>query len=474
MTSNVSPTQHQPRKLLLCAFLCFLFAGFGFAQVNRDYDKGPLKWDEDFKQPAPPDSEFDAAVTCDIRLEKPTKEAISSGKKRGVPPNGCILCEKECDPKEDGKRSFKLKKSKKCRVKVKAFIRRNMSWSKKDKQSDELLSHEQGHFDLWEATARAAEKKINDEVHCITAINCKLAGKNAFRAHINALIREARAKGVAINKKYDEETNHGRKKEKQKEWKKKIKKLLSIKGGPSWDQMNGLVSTEEQGGEGKKPHKDNYPVTPLTFSEVTINSNPWSDGPIVLVLPPMIFENHENSQSRIWAYDSQATIAIHDESFNLVGTASFSAFFGNENDTEFRAILSGPVQAASIEDQEPLPLDPEAPSVFEDETDYVDGQLIIRFNHSLGETLAGMGPFETFGVTYEMVSAPAYPAAGDVNYDGTVNAEDIEALVNALAGEEILILPETGDVNGDGQVTEADVEALTALVNGDTQVVGIE
>jgi len=439
-----------------------VFANLPSLAQIRDYSEGSLTWD-DFKGDVPDDTEFSAAVAGDIALETPTEDAKSSGGKRGVPPNDCIICTK-CMPHESGKRKFSIKKSKKCRVKVKATLDQGRSWSKPADRTPELLAHEQGHMDLWVATARSAEKEINSMMKCINATNCGFEAKNSFRQVINDVLQEFRTKGQALQEKYDDETDHGRIKEKQKEWEKKIKKLLAIKGGPTWDEINSIVSVADSGGQKIYVHPDNYPIVPLIFPEVTLKNIPYADGPLTFVLPSLTFEDHGGEHSRIWAYDAPAKILIYDEAFNLVGSASFAAFFGNANDTEFVAELSGPVWFPTDEDLQMVPIeDPDA--LYAEDEDMntqpaIFTSLTIKFPTTLGEMLEGLEPFQTFDCTIEIGHAAMDPDPADINYDGAVTQADLMSLMAILEGGESQILSHTGDLNADGRLDRADLVLL--------------
>lgn len=472
----------QKRFLYLGKFLPMLTVMFilvlatpGLAQ-KRDYSAGSLTWD-DFKGDVPSDTEFDAAVAGDIELENPTENANSSGGDKGVPSNDCIVCS-HCKPRKAGHKLFKIKNTKKCKVKVKAVIDQGRSWSKPDKQTPELLAHEQGHMDLWVAAAKAAEKEINSMEKCIAATNCGFEAKNAFRAVINTVMQENRDKGQKLQEKYDEETDHGRKKEEQEKWLKKIKELLAIKGGPSWDDINTIGSTGDKGGKGVVPDEGGFPQVALNFPEISFENVPWAEGPVTMVLPALTFEN-QGSFSRLWALDGPATIDIYDADFNLMATASIDAFFGNESDTVFTAFLHGPLGLPSLSEVPEFPIEqPDSLSDIDpplsDEDQPIFSQLTLKVGSAFGELLASLGPFETFNVGFEIGQAPPEPEAADVNYDGRVDENDIAALQRALDGQEVLILPQTGDLNSDSRVDQADLEALIALVNGRATPTGIQ
>lgn len=454
------------RLIALALFLCLLTPNL-LAQT-RPYSDGPLKWD-DFKGDVPDNTEFSAALAGGIRLANATKNATKSKGSDGVPSNDCILCSK-CKPNQSGKRAFKInKKKKKCRVKVEAYIDQGRSWTKPAEQTPELLAHEQGHADIWEAAARAAEKEINCEEKCLPATNCGHLGKNGFRSAINDMVQAAQDKGQEMQEKYDDETDHGRKPEKQKEWEKKIKKLLAIKGGPDWDQFNSLVSTGKNGGNRMANGEHNHPIVPLYFPEMVLTNIPWHEGPLVFVLPSLTFEEHPEGHSRIWALSANPVINMYDEAGNFVATADISAFFGNATDQVFTAELYGTSGPRPQADEQPFPVDPDL-EIQEDDRSLLDDEtpiftrLTMTFSAPLGDMLNDLGPYETFSVDFSIGEAPHEPEAADVNYDGAVTVADIAELQRILDGVGVAVLPQTGDLDRDGRITENDLEKLRALL----------
>lgn len=91
------------------------------------------------------------------------------------------------------------------------------SWVKAKKDSDELLSHEQCHFDLFEAYARIFVRKIEEG---------KILGGKNFIDKIQKIYNDTFAELMKVQHKYDDETDHSKNEKKQKEWSKKIQKML--------------------------------------------------------------------------------------------------------------------------------------------------------------------------------------------------------------------------------------------------------
>jgi hypothetical protein len=92
------------------------------------------------------------------------------------------------------------------------------SWKKKKNMNDDLLKHEQNHFDLSEVYARLLRKKLSG-LEPNTAKNIYTTIKQEF-SQKNKEIK-------TISQQYDKETDHGGKKEQQDMWNNKVKALLA-------------------------------------------------------------------------------------------------------------------------------------------------------------------------------------------------------------------------------------------------------
>ena len=80
-----------------------------------------------------------------------------------------------------------------------------------------MLRHEQGHFDIYEIYGREIMKQLKETK--------AMSGKN-FSDNVEKIFRKGFADLNKLQKKYDQETNHSKNKEKQDEWTKKLKKML--------------------------------------------------------------------------------------------------------------------------------------------------------------------------------------------------------------------------------------------------------
>lgn len=89
----------------------------------------------------------------------------------------------------------------------------SLSWMKEEGKGDSyLLKHEQGHFDIFEIFARRCRKEL---------MEAKLTNKNAPKK-VSQIVDKYQQQAIKHQDKYDEQTQHSLKVEKQEEWNKKI------------------------------------------------------------------------------------------------------------------------------------------------------------------------------------------------------------------------------------------------------------
>ena len=88
-----------------------------------------------------------------------------------------------------------------------AFFEKDLSWYKKDDATDELLVHEQLHFDISELSARMMRKEISE-----------FSFTMKYGEEILNIVNKYTFQREELQKQYDEETNHSRNKEEQKRW----------------------------------------------------------------------------------------------------------------------------------------------------------------------------------------------------------------------------------------------------------------
>jgi predicted secreted Zn-dependent protease len=82
------------------------------------------------------------------------------------------------------------------------------SWKKKDKITDTLLKHEQGHFDIGILCAMELQQRVNATVFF----------KNDYQAKLALLIKEVVDIYKKMDLQYDEETKHHANREQQWKW----------------------------------------------------------------------------------------------------------------------------------------------------------------------------------------------------------------------------------------------------------------
>lgn len=113
---------------------------------------------------------------------------------------------------------FKTNNKGEVKVNLRVYFEKDKSWSKKQKQSNRLLAHEQLHFDIAELNRRKLvkalkEAKLNEE-------NFKEKLENIVLEHWNGMYRE-------MQDQYDRETDFSKNAAKQEEWRLKINHLLN-------------------------------------------------------------------------------------------------------------------------------------------------------------------------------------------------------------------------------------------------------
>jgi len=101
------------------------------------------------------------------------------------------------------------------KFKVEGAIDRNRSWSIADKQTNDLLAHEQLHFDISEIFAR----------ELFIAFNKKTYTSN-YKNEVLDIVATVFKSAAEMQEKYDRETDHSRNKIKQAEWEVYIQHLL--------------------------------------------------------------------------------------------------------------------------------------------------------------------------------------------------------------------------------------------------------
>ncbi len=163
------------KKLLLLFSLLYQFQiSAQKILINGDETSRLLKW-EDFTGKPDKDSKYFAYTYCDITYH------------------------------------FDAFQFKKDTVKWQVFITMELSknsWRKKDKVTDTLLQHEQGHFYIGTLCAREMQQKINTTVFF----------KSDYVSKLNAVIKDVNDKYKKLEQQYDEATHHHANREEQWKW----------------------------------------------------------------------------------------------------------------------------------------------------------------------------------------------------------------------------------------------------------------
>ncbi len=94
---------------------------------------------------------------------------------------------------------------------------KKQSWVKKENATDDLLKHEQGHFDINEIFARLCIKEL---------LNVRVRNMDDFGKKVEKTFNKVGKEMRKFQDEYDRQTNHSKVKEKQLQWNEKIEKLL--------------------------------------------------------------------------------------------------------------------------------------------------------------------------------------------------------------------------------------------------------
>ncbi|MFI5132960.1 MAG: DUF922 domain-containing protein [Chitinophagales bacterium] len=98
--------------------------------------------------------------------------------------------------------------------KITCRFSKDKSWGRY--QSDYILSHEQGHFDITEIFARKLNKVMSDYKF----------NRSTYEHDLQKIYQDILDEKEKMQDQYDNETDYSRNKEKQAEWLKKIEKML--------------------------------------------------------------------------------------------------------------------------------------------------------------------------------------------------------------------------------------------------------
>lgn len=109
---------------------------------------------------------------------------------------------------------------KKLKIDTRVFFRKDGSWVKPDAHQDNLLQHEQTHFDIYELFGRKYRKYISE-------LNTNKAPQKLVDKMAKSF-KKYQKKAKKMQDKYDKQTNYSRNIEEQKKWSTEINKKLLL------------------------------------------------------------------------------------------------------------------------------------------------------------------------------------------------------------------------------------------------------
>ena len=105
-------------------------------------------------------------------------------------------------------------------VSTTATMEPDQSWVKEGKKSDDLLKHEQGHFDIAQIFALKKQQEM------LGLVGKEFKDEATLKQKIDEICKKNDEDRKKMNDDYDEQTKHGTDKKKQEDWNKKIQKDL--------------------------------------------------------------------------------------------------------------------------------------------------------------------------------------------------------------------------------------------------------
>lgn len=114
--------------------------------------------------------------------------------------------------------SFSIDHKKEVNVKytVESFFNREKSWFIPDLVNPHILNHEQAHFDITELHARILRKRLSEKKFTIK-----------IKTEIERIYHATEKERIAMQRRFDKETDHSRNEEKEIVWEKQIAKQLA-------------------------------------------------------------------------------------------------------------------------------------------------------------------------------------------------------------------------------------------------------
>lgn len=102
------------------------------------------------------------------------------------------------------------------KVQAEPIFNKKMSWYKSP--SDELLKHEQGHFDLVFVYSLEFKKRVQEEMETFTVED--------YEKRVAGIYRQIWKEQLQLQRKYDDETDHSVNRKDQEKWDELIQKMI--------------------------------------------------------------------------------------------------------------------------------------------------------------------------------------------------------------------------------------------------------
>lgn len=336
----------------------------------------------------------------------------------------------------------------KVKAKVTSHFNKDNSWVRTGAQTPGLLEHEQYHLDISEYWARQLEEALNGiEVTGATAAEATAKAN----AEVSRIADRMEKKCDELQEQYDDETDHGRKPDKQAEWCKKIGDLLNP---PKAE--NPKTGGEKQNME-YNPENGGLSLPGGLLESFTINGEQLFD-PVLsgasVSMSTMFYEGNRMENPWFFASPYEDSFEVITADGDLVIQGTIRMMMGDETGSSFTGWISSAEIATSLEG---------SPFLDALEGTYGHGLGVLTISLSMDiplveATNGWTSPANTDGFFSLGVSNATNPC--DVNCDGKVDDQDMVALQSILDGTGVACSNRGGDLDGDGQITGWDAVLL--------------
>lgn len=173
------------------------------------------------------------------------------------------------------------------KIDTKATMDRTRSGVKPDSKTDELLRHEQYHFDISKYWAREMEKALKAVVGVGDSAHLAVADAEQKAA---AIVEEMNRKCDEMQELYDSETNHGKDAAKQAAWCTKVANLLNPPK-PADNKAASTPGTSSYDPATKQLHADGFTLDSFSHAG-TPWPDPWLAG-AMLEFPDLVYSGYQ-------------------------------------------------------------------------------------------------------------------------------------------------------------------------------------